>query len=377
MVTPSARLRVLYLSDLPGRGLHGGVTRLAVKLAAHVDLIVATGGGEAEEGVIGEVLKAGIRTVRLGCLGPEGPYRIGALRELAGALRREAVDVVHCHSFRYVPLCALAARLAHPYPSVVMTDHNSLGWRGLGRLSRLACLCACRPFLIELVREHGDRSNNSRAIRRRVEWIPNGVDTVVFQCAVRPPRFGAEVRLVYPARLHALKGHADLLEICASLRRTGLGIRLTLAGEGPLRESLERAVDGLGLRGAVEFKGQLPRRDLVKELGAADIGVFPSHSEMMPLALIEMMATGLPVVAYGAGAVGEVIRHGETGFVAPVGSKELFERCLAGLATDAQAAREMGARGARDIADRFDIAAVALQTAELYREIVGKSAGQK
>jgi glycosyltransferase involved in cell wall biosynthesis len=80
-----------------------------------------------------------------------------------------------------------------------------------------------------------------------------------------------------------------------------------------------------------------------------------------------MLATALPVVAYAAGGIPLIIRHGKTGFVAPIGSKEDFEQYLMVLMTNPPLARQIGREAACDARSRFDIAVVTLQIARLYQ----------
>jgi glycosyltransferase involved in cell wall biosynthesis len=148
--------------------------------------------------------------------------------------------------------------------------------------------------------------------------------------------------------------------------------RLVLAGDGPARQSLENLVSRLDLRDVVHFAGHLTRDDLLRELLAADIGVFPSSHEMLPCAVLEMMATALPVVAYAAGGTPLIIRHGDTGLVAQIGSSEDFEQYLTALMNNAHLARQIGRQAACDARSRFDTSVIQRQIAQLYQNIVDK-----
>lgn len=144
--------------------------------------------------------------------------------------------------------------------------------------------------------------------RRMLEVIPNGV-----RAPVSPPearraqrvRWGVGEReslLVNVGRLSPQKNQAVLLRALAALPRT----HLVIAGEGELRPELEALRRELGLEGRVHLPGNVPSEDVAALLHAADGFVFPSVFEGMPLALIEAMAAGLPVVASDIESVREV-----------------------------------------------------------------------
>jgi glycosyltransferase involved in cell wall biosynthesis len=233
-------------------------------------------------------------------------------------------------------------------------------------------LAALRPHVVDL----DNYLARIPVLRRKTVWISNPVDTSFFWRPIeRPPEFSNPISLIFPARLTSDKGHGDLLEICSRLRRKGLRFRLVLAGDGPARQSLEDLVGRLDLGDVVHFAGQLSRDELLGKLLAADIGVYSSPYEMLPCAVIEMMATALPVVAYAVGGIPLIIRHGKTGFVAPIGSKENFEQYLTALMTTPPLARQIGRQAASDARSRFDAAVITRQIAQLYRS-VDKSSGR-
>jgi glycosyltransferase involved in cell wall biosynthesis len=359
----SDQVRVLYLADLVGRGLDARFTQLALNLANFVDVCLGTWGGEAEAGVLAEVARSGrkVWTFRFPFERSGRPIR--CIREFAGALDAERIEVVHCQCYRHVVLCRLASALSHSKPAIVFTDHNPLAWRGMEAVPRLALLAAIRPRVIDL----SNHLSRIPILRRKAAWIPNGVDTAFFRPPDRRSLSGVPT-LIYPARLEPIqKRHSEFLKLCSGLRQKGHQFRLVLAGDGPARKNLEDLAGELGLQDVVRFAGHLNRDQLLMELLTADIGVFPSHAEMLPYAVLEMMATALPVVAYAAGGIPLIIRHGDTGFLAPIGAEGEFERHLIRLLNNPGLAHEIGCRAASDVRARFDIAVVARRLAELYR----------
>jgi glycosyltransferase involved in cell wall biosynthesis len=116
-------------------------------------------------------------------------------------------------------------------------------------------------------------------------------------------------------RLVPLKGILELVRAVALLHMEFPGLRLEIAGTGPQREGLERELDRLSLAGQVRFLGW--QRDLRPVFRSWDIFAMPSFDEGLPIAALEAMAEGLPVVATSVGGLPELIEDGQTGYLVP------------------------------------------------------------
>ena len=184
-----------------------------------------------------------------------------------------------------------------------------------------------------------------------VTVIPNGVDVEAIEAAA-PLRHsmrqrlgvaGAEIVVVVVGRLESThKGHIYLLEAVASapIRELGAPIRLLFVGEGASRRELEDAARQRGLERRVIFYGAAPHTEVPALLAASDIFALPSVVEGMPLAILEAMAAGLPVIATAVGAVPQVIEDGQTGLLVPPGDAAALAQALRHmLTTPADAAR--------------------------------------
>ena len=198
---------------------------------------------------------------------------------------------------------------------------------------------------------------------RRLVVIPNGVDVPPAPASRRDG--GAPLTVICVANLYSpLKGHAVLLRAMALL---GAGLRLRLVGDGDLRSELERLTDRLHLRDRVSFLG---RRDDVGELLAeSDVFVLPSFSEGCPMALLEAMMAGLPVVASGVGGVREVVRDRVTGLLVPPGDPSALARVLETLAAEPALRDELGTAARREAAASFRADVTAKRYKELYEAL--------
>jgi glycosyltransferase involved in cell wall biosynthesis len=142
-----------------------------------------------------------------------------------------------------------------------------------------------------------------------------------------PPQAGrAAACLIMMAvgRLHPVKNHAFLLRACRQLKDRGVSFLCLIAGEGPERPNLEYLTDNLGLADVVKLLGHLPRRQLDAYYATCDLAVLTSHSEGIPLVLMEAMAHGKAVLAPAITGIPELIVDGITGFLYQPGSLDDF-----------------------------------------------------
>lgn len=142
--------------------------------------------------------------------------------------------------------------------------------------------------------------------------------------------------------------------------------RLMMVGDGPNRPAAERLARELGLGDKVSFLGKL--KNPLEALSIADLFLLPSESESFGLAALEAMACGVPVVASEAGGLPEVIRHGVSGMLAPVGDVDTMADYAAFLLDPAH--HERFRNQARERAARFGIDTVLPAYLEAYDRIL-------
>ena len=175
--------------------------------------------------------------------------------------------------------------------------------------------------------------------------IPNGIDLAGLPAARGTP--GGRT-LGFLGRLEAVKNPLFLLDLLAALE--GGDHRLVVIGDGPLMGALRARAAALALTDRVELLGSLPRAAALERLAALDVLVVPSLWEGMPLAPLEAMAIGVPVVAHRVGGLPEIIADGRTGLLIdgldPAGYARAVGRLTDGSAL-ARRDRRPGARGGR------------------------------
>ena len=366
---------------------YGGTERMLERmvLALHepgrLEFTVCSLGGV---GPIGQRLRArGIEVIALGTRG--GVIRVvghGAIG-IRRLLRRGRFDLIHS----FLPRSNCAARLAQlglKRRAVLISSERSLGDTrapGTSMMNRLTHRMSNRVVAV------------SAAVRDRIverDRIPPGKVTVILNgieiAAPRPAtgtrlrkRLGiapSEVVILALGRLHREKGPDLLLRALGALSDRPVGRwRALLVGDGPEREPLRRLAAALGIQDRVVFAGA--RRRVGPWIEAADLLVLPSREEGLPVAPLEAMARGKPVIATDVGGTPEVVQHGETGLLVPAEDPRALAAGLQRLLEDPALRVRLGVRGLAVLRAEFSIERMVGQIAALYEELLGRRPAQE
>lgn len=183
------------------------------------------------------------------------------------------------------------------------------------------------------------------------------------------PPLTAPLRLICAASLTTRKGHRFLLDAVARLRAAGRPVHLSLAGDGAHREDVEALVGDLGLSAEVEVLGAVEHTELLGlyAAGRFDAAVLASLHEGIPVALIEAMAHGLPVVGTDVGGVGELLGGG-AGLLVPAKDPAALAAALERLAADAPLRARLGETGRRRVETGYDARRTARRLERLYEQ---------
>jgi glycosyltransferase involved in cell wall biosynthesis len=273
---------------------------------------------------------------------------LSGARALSRVLREARPDVLHCQDRRAGLVGRTLGRGAAR--GIVYTLHGvpeSLGPLVPGNLAAAPPRRRDRLYYLTLERllaRHGRVIVPSEAVARyavehvgipaiRVDLVRNGVDVARFHPSALAPAAG--LRVVWLGLMVPVKRLDVLLAALAAVP----DVTAVLAGDGPLRAEVERAAAPLGER--VTFPGFVA--DPAPVLAAADVFVLPSAAENCPLALLQAMATGLPVVASRVGGIPEVVTDREHGLLVPPGDPAPLAAALTALAADPALRVRLGA----------------------------------
>lgn len=209
-----------------------------------------------------------------------------------------------------------------------------------------------------------DAETHERLLPKRRTVIYNGVDVQRYQPA--QPSIEGPLRLLTVGSLAPLKGQEYAIEALAQLVRSGTAATLELVGGGPDEAMLRRRASIAGVGNLVNFAGaQLDPRP---HLARADIFVLPSRVEGFSNALLEAMASALPVVATDVGGNAEALIDGEGGRIVPPQLAESIAAAITSLSRDRRQLAEMGRRNRQRVTDLFSLDSSVRLLADWYRQ---------
>jgi len=206
-----------------------------------------------------------------------------------------------------------------------------------------------------------------------VHVIPNFISPVEYhppnggscRSALAPP---AHKILVHVSNFRPVKRLRDVIRVFAGVRRS-MPATLVLVGDGPDRDTAQQEADRLKLGHDVRFFGKVDQ--VAEVLRGSDLFLLPSETESFGLAALEAMACGVPVIATAVGGLPEVVIHGETGMLAPVGAIDtMAAEATAILADPARHARMRAAAARRAL--EFSTERIVPQYEALYQSVTSE-----
>jgi glycosyltransferase involved in cell wall biosynthesis len=352
-----------------------------------------TGGSERQFTVLAQNLTPPEFQMHLGCVMRLGPlahnfpdatefplggslYRWQSMRtrfNLSRHLRDHRVQVAHAFDFYTNLVLIPAAKLARM--PVVIGSHRQLGdlmtpaqFRVQAAAFRWCDAVVCNS------KAAADRLIAAGVAPSKVVVIGNALPAEAFAAApaVQARRSGV-VRVGMVARMnHRYKNHSGFLRIAALIHSRLPNAEFVLAGDGPLRQELEREAATLGLGASVTFLGD--RQDMPAVLASLDIAVLTSDSESLSNVVLEAMAAGLPAVAYDVGGNSELLGD-QRGILIPAGNESSFADAVGELLSDAALRERMGQHARQFAQENFSLERVRQRYIDLYVELLRKKRG--
>jgi glycosyltransferase involved in cell wall biosynthesis len=166
------------------------------------------------------------------------------------------------------------------------------------------------------------------------------------------------------------KGHRYLIKAAPRVIATYPRTHFLLAGAGKLRERLQALADKTGCSNRIHFLGL--RNDVPVLMAVADLFVLPSLSEAMPMALLEAMAAGVPIVATAVPGVEQVITPCETGLIVQPGDSMGLADAINLILTHPESARRMGRSARQYVTDNYSAEKQASEYLALYRAVLNR-----
>jgi len=313
--------------------------------------------------------------------------RVGGLASslaLVTSLLSGGYDIIHIHGVRFSSLSSAVVVKKLMKTSIVLTFHSFgrpswyehpvkhalIRW---GIQNTDAVITVSESLKQEILKSLGQMITP-------IFKVYNGVDINRFN----PDNSGKGIRkklgienkyvMLYVGRLKKIKGLTYLIRAMPIIVKKAKDVTLVIAGRGRLIRALQKLVEKLNVERHVMFVGFIsPDRDLPYYYAACDVFVLPSTYEVFPLALLEAMSTGKPVIASRIGGIPKIVRNGENGFLTKPRDPAGIAKAVLRLYNDADLASSMGKAGRRLIEEKFSWQKIAKQIERIYEILLYKN----
>jgi glycosyltransferase involved in cell wall biosynthesis len=219
--------------------------------------------------------------------------------------------------------------------------------------------------------EYDKTFTNTRHIlngfKKKITAIPNGVDTSIFY-PIKSIKTGKKILFVSVLdEFHEFKGLNYLIKAMRKIVKKIPDAKLTIVGEGPLKNKYKRMAEEFGLSKNISFVGAKKNLELPMIYSQHDVFVLPSiHTESFGIVLIEAMASGVPVIATEYAGMREEIIRENTGLIVPSKDSPSLASAILTILLDKKLAKKMGANARNLAKNNFDWKNVAIKTMNVY-----------
>jgi len=367
--------RVLYLHEFSRMG---GAELALVRLIEAIRLIGVEPlvAWPRKDAIFARLSSQGIRVIRLKV--PDWRHGLSlpllplCLFRLRGVLSRGGVDLVHVNNYRSAPFGRLVARWAGvPCVSTVreMIAPDKVRQYHLRGLDALVAVC---DSVARVLVEADVPQDRVATVRSGVPLPPISTESARRNLRESLGRAADDPTIGIVAHILPHKGFDDLVQALPLIVQRIPRVRCLVVGEAPRKKYLDHLLDlaeHLAVRDRLVWVGA--QEDVSRFLAAMDLFVLPSHTEGLPLTILEAMAAGRPVVGTAVGGIPEAVRHGETGFVVPPRDPRRLAEAVIDVLANPALAKSMGEAGRASVQDTFTLEAEARQTRAQYCRVLG------
>lgn len=304
------------------------------------------------------------------------PYDLSLANKMAQVAKNEKLDILHVHYAVPHAVCAfLAKQMVGDQLKVVTTLHGTditvlAQDESLKDLIRLAInqSDAVTSVSRDLTRE----TREVLDITRPIDLTYNFVDKRVYY-----PREVSELRkefaadhekiLMHISNFRPVKRVSDVVDIFKKVSGE-VPSRLLFVGEGPDLPKIQHKIRELGLEDKVSFLGK--QDEIAQVISMADVLLLPSEKESFGLVALEAMACGVPVVGSEAGGIPELVTHGSTGFLAPIGDSAAMADYTIRLLSDPQLAERLSSECISRAKEQFNSQRIMDQYLGIYQRVL-------
>ena len=286
-------------------------------------------------------------------------------------------DIIHAQSHLFLTTCS-AVKSAKKYkiPAIV-TVHGVLAQRSLPiniaqktYLYTIGSWCLNNATkVICLTKRDAYEVMKYFRIQKRISVIPNGVDIDTFK-----PSSEEDVNLIgWIGRFVPEKGLDYLLEAFRIVSKLEPDIRLVLIGDGPLRPRIVKLANKYGLNNKIIITCEIPHEKISDILSRVSLFILPSIKEGMPVTLLEIMASGKPVVGSKISGIMDVINNGQNGLLVPSKNPQAIADAILLLLNDKSLRRRLGRNARQLMVEKYSWNSITNKVEKVYNETIKES----
>lgn len=278
---------------------------------------------------------------------------------MAEQMKREGVAHIHAHYATYPALAAwVIFRLTGISYSLTVHAHDIFVETAMldTKMRHAVFVAAISAFnRAYLAEQLGDW------VKERIYVVHCGIMPEQYEARERPWQVGERLEMITTGSLQPYKGQKYLVEACARLREMGVPFRCRVIGGGEERDDLAARIEAHGLQDEVLLLGAKTQDEVAALLGTAHLYVQPSivtpegKMEGIPVALMEAMATQLPVLATRLSGIPELVRPGETGYLVPPADADALAEAVRDIYHQPEVAGRLGGHGRELVLREFEL----------------------
>jgi len=297
--------------------------------------------------------------------------------QLHHILKEQHIDILHMHEFS-AALWGRLSSMGKKSPIRIITDHAVAGWKNPWK----------HKIINNVLKRHTDSivalSKTARAAlingegipEKLITIIPNGIDfdAIDTECEKSNRRQCKPERnvphFVVIGRYSMEKGGDIFIEAAHVLHQKNIHFRAELIGDGPMRERYEELIAQFSLEEKVFLTGVLPHKKVLEKIRTFQIGIAPSREDNCSMAVLELMACGIPVIATDVGGNSEIVSHEKTGLIVPPENPVALAEALERLIQDRATRNKMGEKGKSRVKEHFSHQSMLGAYSSLYEQLL-------
>ena len=176
--------------------------------------------------------------------------------------------------------------------------------------------------------------------------------------------------VLFISRFIKEKGVFDFIESIPNVLRDFRKVTFVFVGDGPEMGEMQKRCSSMALKDCIRFTGYLDYEDTLRAFRSADIFVLPSHSEAMPISILQALAAGLPIISTHVGAIPEILREGVNCLFAESKNPANLEKSLRILLKNDAIRQQMKASNVKLAREEFDVTVVLGKLGKLYNDLL-------